>query len=281
MPRILIVNGYPEKSRAYFAAQGVTPPHELYKGLVERYLEGAETAVYFVADPENPFPTDEELLAFDGAVWTGSDQTIYQVEKPEVARQIELSQKLYRLGVPQFGSCWGLQMAAVAAGGKAAKNPKGREWGFAKDLTLTEAGKGHPLTEGKPERYQGFEMHLDEVTELPETATLLTTGSHTRVQAIAVETETGSFWATQYHPEYDPLEYAKLLASRKEAMVREGFFPSEEAVLAYARDLEALHERPFDPALRKKLGADETLLDPAIRQREFRNWITYRVLPRL
>jgi len=281
MPRLLIVNGYPRASRENFARQGVTHPHVLYQRLLERHLPGAEAEVYFVADPENPLPEGAELARFSAVIWTGSDQTIYQTERPEVARQIALAKRILALGIPQFGSCWGAQMAAVAAGGEVAKNPKGREWGFAKDLTLTEAGKDHPLTEGKPERYQGFEMHLDEVTRLPETATLLATGGHTRVQAIAVETETGSFWATQYHPEYDPLEYAKLLAARKAAMVKEGFFESEEAVLAYAKDLEALHERPQDRALRKKLGADETLLDPAIREREFKNWITYRVLPRL
>ena len=281
MPEVLIVNGYPRSSRENFAREGVTQPHLLYGRLLERHLPGAKARVFFVADPENPLPGEEELRRFAGAIWTGSDQTIYQTERPEVARQIALARRLLALGIPQFGSCWGAQMAAVAAGGKVAKNPKGREWGFAKDLTLTEAGKDHPLTEGKPERFQGFEMHLDEVTELPTGAALLATGRHTRVQAIAVETETGSFWATQYHPEYDPLEYAKLLAARKAAMVKEGFFPDEAAVLAYARDLEALHERPFDQALRKKLGADETLLDPAIREREFRNWIAYRVLPRL
>ncbi len=281
MPNVLIVNGYPRASRESFEREGVTPPHYLYQRLVERYLPGAEAQAYFVADPEHPLPMDAELKRFSAVIWTGSDQTIYHDHKPEVARQITLAKRLLSLGIPQFGSCWGAQMAAVAAGGEAAKNPKGREWGFAKDLTLTEAGKDHPLTEGKPDPYQGFEMHLDEVTRLPETATLLATGSHTRVQAIAVETETGSFWATQYHPEYDPLQYAKLLAARKEAMVREGFFPSEEAVLAYARDLEALAERPKDRALRKKLGADDTLLEPAIREREFKNWIAYRVLPRL
>ncbi len=275
--RVLIVNGYPRASRANFDRQGVTHPEVLYRRLLERHAPEAESQVFYVADPENPLPDEEALKGLAGVIWTGSDQTIYHDDRPEVARQIALARTLLRLGVPQFGSCWGAQMAAVAAGGRAARNPRGREWGFAKEIALTEAGRDHPLTEGKPPVFQGFEMHLDEVVALPEGAVLLATGAHTRVQALAVEHEGGSFWATQYHPEYDPLEYAKLLAARKAAMVKEGFFPSEEAVLAYARDLEALAERPHDRALRKKLGADATLLDPEIRQREFRNWIVHRV----
>ena len=37
-----------------------------------------------------------------------------------------------------MGSCWGIQMAAVVAGGVIAKNPKGREWGIAKAITIRE-----------------------------------------------------------------------------------------------------------------------------------------------
>jgi len=278
--RVLIVNGYPAKSRAGFDRQGVTQPEVLYQRLLDRYAPEAESRVLYVADPENPLPDERELLGFSGVIWTGSDQTIYRTDRPEVARQIDLARTLYHLGVPQFGSCWGAQMAAVAAGGRAAKNPKGREWGFAQAITLTEAGRNHPLTEGKPPVYQGFEMHLDEVVELPQGAELLATGAHTRVQAIAVEHEGGSFWATQYHPEYDALEYAKLLAARAAALVKEGFFESEEAALAYARDLEALFHRPHDRNLRKRLGADETLLDDAVRQREFANWVAEKLRPR-
>ncbi len=278
--RVLIVNGYPAESRANFDRQGVSHPHDLYRRLLDRYAPGAESPVFFVADVANPLPSEDELLGFSGVIWTGSDQTIYRTEKPQVARQIELARTLYRLGVPQFGSCWGAQMAAVAAGGRVAKNPKGREWGFAKRIALTEAGQNHPLTEGKPAVYQGIEMHLDEVVELPDGGLLLATGEHTRVQAIAVRHEGGSFWATQYHPEYDLLENAKLIAARAEALVKEGFFDSTEAVRAYAKDLAALHENPGDGALRTKLGVDETLLDDAIRQREFRNWIEYQVRPR-
>ena len=277
--KFLIVNGYPQASRDNFDRSDVAHPHDLYRRLLDRYAPGSESRVFFVADVENRMPTAEELRAFQGVIWTGSDQTIYHTHEEKVARQIELARMVYRLGVPQFGSCWGVQMAAVAAGGKVGPNPKGREWGFAPCIELTAAGREHPLTAGKPAVFQGIEMHLDHVTELPPEGVLLATGEHTRVQALAAEYEGGQFWATQYHPEFDLWENARLIAARAGALVREGFFEKEEDVLRYAEEMKQLFKNPNDEELRQKLGVDETLLDDRIRQLEFANWLEYLVRP--
>ena len=79
-------------------------------------------------------------------------------------------------------------MAAVAAGGEVQKNPKGREWAFARDVHLTEAGKQHPLYKGKPSQFDGFIMHLDIVTRIPEGGTLLASNAHSNVQALRSST---------------------------------------------------------------------------------------------
>ena len=277
--KFLIVNGYPQASRDNFDRSDVAHPHDLYRRLLDRYAPGSESRVFFVADVENRMPTPEELRAFQGVIWTGSDQTIYHTHEEKVARQIELARMVYRLGVPQFGSCWGVQMAAVAAGGKVEPNPKGREWGFASRIELTAAGREHPLTAGKPAVFQGIEMHLDHVTELPPEGVLLATGEHTRVQALAAEYEGGQFWATQYHPEFDLWENARLIAARAGALVKEGFFEKEEDVLRYAEEMKQLFKNPSDEELRQKLGVDETLLNDRIRQLEFANWLEYLVRP--
>lgn len=277
--RFLIVNGYPRASRENFERSDVAHPHDLYRRLLDRYAPGSESQVFFIADLENLIPTLDEVRAFHGVVWTGSDQTIYHTHEEKVARQIAFARRVFQAGVPQFGSCWGAQMAAVAAGGRVEANPNGREWGFAPKIELTGAGREHPLTAGKPKSFQGIEMHLDQVAELPTEAELLATGEHTRVQALAVEHENGAYWATQYHPEYDLWENARLIAARAGALVREGFFEREEDVLRYAEEMKALFKNPGDQALRRKLGVDETLLDDRIRQLEFANWIEHLVRP--
>ena len=67
----------------------------------------------------------------------------------------------------------GIQMAAVAAGGAVAKNLRGREWGIAKAINVSDAGKKSCMLQGKPETFDGFIMHLDEVIKLPENTEVL------------------------------------------------------------------------------------------------------------
>jgi GMP synthase (glutamine-hydrolysing) len=106
----------------------------------------------FIADLDLPLPVGASLNSYEGYIWTGSDLTIYHHDDARVTRQIELAQAIYQAGVPSYGSCWAAQMAAVAAGGEVKKNPKGREWGLARDIQRTAAGRGSLLLAGKPAR---------------------------------------------------------------------------------------------------------------------------------
>jgi GMP synthase (glutamine-hydrolysing) len=276
---IAILNGYPRKSRENFDRTGVGHPHDFFRDFLKRYLPAAAVETWFVADPDQALPEGAALADYAGFIWTGSDLTIYQEDDPRVARQIALARQIFEAGVPSCGSCWGIQMAAVAAGGVVAKNPKGREWCIARDIRLTEAGRQSPLMAGKPECFDGFIMHLDEVSRLPQGATLLATGDHTRVQALEVKHGRGTFWATQYHPEFNLKEMARLIAARATPLTKEGFFTREEEVAHFAARLEALHADPQSPALREELQIGEDILDPTIREQELRNWVDRLVLP--
>lgn len=274
-----ILNGYPKPSRDNFDLTGVGHPHDFFIDFLKRYVPGAAVDVVFIADADVDLPFGTGLSAYDGFIWTGSDLTIYHGEDRRVVRQIELAKAIYEAGVPSYGSCWGIQMAAVAAGGEVQKNPKGREWGLARDIQKTADGRRSPLLSGKPDRYDGFIMHLDEVTRLPAGATLLATNDHTRVQALEVRHRKGIFWATQYHPEYNLFEMARLIAARAEALLNEGFFDSIESVQSHADDMVALYREPGSGALRSKLGIREDILSADIRECELRNWIDHLVLP--
>ncbi len=276
---ICILNGYPRASRENFDLSGVGHPHDLFKDFLRRYLPSAGVDICFVADPDQALPTGAALEAYSGYIWTGSDLTIYDAGDPRVTRQIELARAIFAAGVPMFGSCWGVQMAAVAAGGTVAKNPRGREWGIARDITLTADGRQCPLMAGKPERFDGFIMHLDEVTRLPSGATLLAVNDHTRVQALAVRHGKGVFWATQYHPEFNFQEMGRLIAARAKPLVGEGFFQREAEVEAHAANMIALHRDPRSTKLRATLAVGDDILDPVIREQELRNWIDHLVLP--
>ncbi len=278
---IAILNGYPRKSRENFDAQDVGHPHDLYMQAIRNYAPNATFDILFIADVDDALPTGANLQSYDACIWTGSDLTIYHSDDERVTRQIDLAKSLFSAGVPMFGSCWGLQMAVLASGGEVQKNPKGREWGIAREIKQTAEGKASQLLKGKPEEFDGFIMHLDEVTKLSPGTTLLAVNEHTHVQAVEVHHENGNFWATQYHPEYNLYEMARLIKARSKPLVREGFFNEEEAVLDYAKDMFALSDNLESEALRTKFNVGDDITDQSLRQLELSNWLEYLVIPSL
>lgn len=276
--RFLIIDGYPKASREEFDAVGMKHAWRLYAEMLEKHCPGAQYSVWLPSDdPEPPEGFGPEHYA--GILWTGCNLTIYHLDDARVTRQIEYAKKSYEAGTPGFGTCWGLQMAAAAAGGDVRPNPLGREMGIARKIRLTPEGSSHPMFEGKPPVYTGFISHLDEVTQLPPGATLLASNNFTHVQAIEVKHRKGTFWATQYHPEYDLHEMARLITAREPKLLKECFFQTHDELARYVDKLEALSREPNRKDLRWQLDIDDDVLSDQVRQVEFRAWINRLVLP--
>jgi GMP synthase (glutamine-hydrolysing) len=270
--RFCIINGYPAPNREVLAQAGHCSADELYRRVFKTLAPDAHLDVLFLADLDVPVPDRAWIERYDGFLWTGSNLTIYD-DDPRVLRQIQFCRQIFGVGRPQWGSCWGVQMAAVAAGGEVRKNPRGREMMLARKVRLTPEGLAHPMYRGKPAVFDGFISHLDEVTRLPDGATVLATNAHTRVQAIEVRHDNGVYWATQYHPEYDLAEMARLVTARADALVREGFFADRAAAQDMIARLDALARDPGRKDLRWALAMDDDLLDVRLRACELRNWL--------
>jgi len=271
--RFCIVNGYPKASRDNFDRSDVGQPHDLFRDFLRREAPNSTNDIVYIADPDFSLPSGTSIEDYDGFIWTGSDLTVYHADDPRVSRQIDFARMLRTSGADCWGSCWGIQIAAQVGGGEVAVNPRGREWGIARNIELTNAGRTSRMLEGKPEVFDGFIMHLDEVTRLPEGTVSLGGNAHTQFQAaIYVEGES-SFWSTQYHPEYNLHEMGRLIAARAEALVREGHF--SEAVAEHASSMKALHADPTSQELRARLGVSDDILDPGIREVELRNWLRF------
>jgi GMP synthase (glutamine-hydrolysing) len=248
----------------------------LHAEMLTRWVPHAEYDVWLPCDDHTP-PAPRR---YHGILWTGSNLNVYDRDNPSVTRQIEFAATTYEAGTPAFGACWGLQIAAAAAGGEVLPNPRGREMGIARNIQLTPEGQAHPMLAGKPPVFSNFISHLDVVTKLPPGAVVLAGNEFTQVQAMEVRHGNGSFWAVQYHPEYDLHEMARLIMARAPKLLREGFFRSPEDLTGYVEKLEALHRDPDRKDLRSQLDVDDNVLSDAVRQLEFRNWITNVVLPR-
>ncbi len=277
--RFLIIDGYPKESREQFREVGMRLAWELYADLLLQHVPDAIYDVLLPSDPGVQMPSKNDLEAYHGILWTGCNLTIYHLDDRRVTSQIELAKSAYEIGIPSFGSCWGIQMAAVAAGGEVRANPKGREMGVARKIYLTPEGRSHPMYEGKHSVFDGFVSHDDEVTRLPPGGVHLAGNDFSRVQGLAVKHRAGEFWATQYHPEYNLHEMARLIVAREEKLLRQGFFRSHEHLMQMVDRMEQLAAEHDSKDLRWQLGIDDDLLSDRIRQCEFVNWLNKLVFP--
>jgi GMP synthase (glutamine-hydrolysing) len=277
--KFLIVDGYPKESRDQFNQVGMRLAWELYRDMLVQYIPDAQCDVYLSSDPGVNPPTDSELAEYAGILWPGCNLTIYHLEDPRVICHRLLADRAYEAGIPQFGTCWGIQLAVAVAGGEVGPHPNGREMGIGRKIRQTDAGRVHPMYVGKPIVFDGYASHDDEVTRLPECATLLASNDWSRVHAVSVEYKNGTFWGIQYHPEYNLNEMAALMTAREAKLVSLGLFADHDDLVAYVTKLKALHNAQDCKHLRWQLGIDDTIIDTETRQREFINWLDRLVLP--
>ena len=277
--RLLVIDGYRRDGRESLVAGGATTAGKLYERMLLGCRPEASVDILYPADPGSALPRGVALAAYDGIAWTGSSLTVYDFDDPAVRPQIEFARAAFEAGVPSFGSCWAAQVAVVAAGGRCAANPRGREMGIARKIALTADGLGHPLYIGKPRVFDAFISHEDEITHLPSGALNLAGNAFSHVQAVCVTWKRGEFWAVQYHPEYDLHELARLTFARTERLVARGFFADAGAAHDYVNKLETLHQDPSRRDVAWLLGIDDDVMNEDVRQTEVRNWINHLVLP--
>ena len=152
-------------------------------------------------------------------------------------------------------------------------NPRGREIAFARKVTLTEAGRAHPMHAGRALAFDAPAIHADEIATLPPDAIVTATNAMSAVQAAEIRAGASVVWAVQYHPEYNLADVAAVIRRYGQRLVEDGLFTSLADLEAYARDLLTLEAEPArrDIAWRFDIGAE--LLDPAARRREIANWL--------
>jgi GMP synthase (glutamine-hydrolysing) len=224
------------------------------------------------ADADSPVFTPDDLARFDAVFLTGSPLHVYD-DTPEVRRQLAFMRAVFASGAPSFGSCAGLQVATVAAGGTVRKMPARMEAGFSRRIVATAAGREHPLLAGRATTWDAPAIHGDEVATLPDGATRLAGNDVTHVQAVEIRFDKGVFWGVQYHPELSLQEIAIALRRQAAELVEAGLAEAEDEVEERAGVIEALHHAPDRRSLRWRLGVDGELADRDGRRREIVNFL--------
>jgi GMP synthase (glutamine-hydrolysing) len=277
-PRLLVIEGNSPASLAEHVAAGGVPASQGYANLLRELMPGAQVDICYPADAAKQLPGGESLEGYDGVTITGSALHIYDAS-PEVTRQIELLRAVFAAGTPVFGSCWGLQVLTVAAGGSVRRNPHGRELGFGRGIRLTEAGRKHPMYVGKPDVFNAPTVHLDEVESLAPGTVVLASNAVSEVQSAEIRCNGAVAWGVQYHPEYPLREVAAIVRRIGARLIGEGFFLDNADIETFAGDLDALHLNPQDKRLAWRHGISKNVLDKRMRVSEVANWIEYQMLP--
>jgi GMP synthase (glutamine-hydrolysing) len=277
--RFLIVDGNPrERRQAHIDDYGLSPGDAYGGTLMGLAPAGSSYDICLPAFEGANLPTGAGIADYDGVALTGSSLHLWNRE-PAVERQIALAREVYRSGAAFFGSCWGVQMAAVAAGGDVRRNPLGRELGFARNIAPTEAGRAHPLLAGRPAAFDAPAIHLDVIATAPADCTVLAANALAPVQAAEIRHEGGVFWGVQYHPEFTLREVGVILRRIADLTTAEGFSRTPEEGRAFAEELIALDADRARADIAWRAGLDAEILDDARRVTELRNWIERQVKP--
>ena len=158
----------------------------------------------------DPLP---EVDAFDGYIYSGSRHGIYE-DLTWIEPLKEFIREATAAGKPQFGICFGHQIAAEALGGKAVKSDQGWGIGVHKyDMQLDFNGTLRQLPV--------MVMHQDQVIALPDIATVVGSSEFCPIGAVRYD---DTVLTVQFHPEFDATVtrahvgwYAELLVEQGDA----------------------------------------------------------------
>lgn len=277
MTRLLLMEGNVAERRARAHSLGIRTSSEIYALSIKAHFPDIEIDVVNAADPDWFIPEGRTFADYDGFVVSGSALHAYDTDFA-VTNQIELLKQAAETGLPVFGSCWGLQIAAMAGGGEVRYHPKGKEVGFARKIMPTAEGRGHPMFAHKPPVFDAPCIHYDEVLRLPEGSTLLASNAHSEIQAAVIPLGISQVWAVQYHPEYDLQQVLAVYSLYADDMIGPDFFADREELDAYCEKLRTLIDNPGDAGAAWQLGIDADVLDDRTRRGEIIAWVETQVL---
>ena len=136
-------------------------------------------------------------MAPSAIILSGGPASVYAEGAPD------MDARVFELGIPILGFCYGEQIMAVKLGGEVAHTDKG-EYGPA---TLTRLGSS-VLLDGTPEGGQTVWMsHRDSVSRAPEG--FMVTGRTDTCPVAVMECPRRRLFATQFHPEVRHTAYGK------------------------------------------------------------------------
>ena len=161
-----------------------------------------EAGVYSEIRPYNITDTEIAQFGAKGIILSGGPASVHESFSPKA------SQKVFSLGVPVLGICYGEQTMCQELGGKVEPSAK-REFGRAMVDVVADCGLFTGVWK-KGDKHQVWMSHGDKVTSLPPGFYAVATTPSAPYAAIADDAR--RFYGVQFHPEVmHTLDGAKLI----------------------------------------------------------------------
>jgi len=269
--KILMVDGYDYEGWKSLHDANCIDAFEHYSNTLNSLSKNLNITTIHPGKKNEFLPIGVSLNDFDGIVWTGSSLNIYDGTQP-IIRQIELAKQTLKCNTKIFGSCWGLQVYVVAAGGTVIKSPNGREMVIARNIELNELGQNHKMYYKKSKKFDALCSHLDEIETIPDSSKTLCSNQHSKIQGLSFKINNAEFWGTQYHPEFNFNILSRILIARKSILVDENIFKNHNHADKVISNMEDIIENKSNGEY-LKIGED--ILNKSIRNKELENWLNY------
>lgn len=138
--------------------------------------------------------SDIQRLAPKGIILSGGPASVYQ------ANASKCDSRIFILGIPVLGICYGMQFMAHSLEGKVGRAKK-REYGRA-ELAIDDS---KDLFKGLPKRIVSWMSHGDHISKLPQGFVKLACTSNTKIASFADRNR--KFYGVQFHPEVAHTEF--------------------------------------------------------------------------
>ncbi len=142
-----------------------------------------------------PWDIDYELLAKDGyrgVIFSGGPESVTGNDAPAVDARV------FDMGVPLLGICYGMQAMATQLGGEVETSTR-REFGHADISLQADSALTAALDLKVGQQLKVWMSHGDKVTSLPDGFKVIASTSSAPIAAMADEDK--QFYALQFHPE--------------------------------------------------------------------------------
>ena len=256
--KLLIVEGNTKEENSNFNNAGCVPQSENFKQHVKMFEPNCEINIVEPGDDSAISKIIASLKKYDGIILTGSTLRIDDFSN-EIKKHINFVKTCFKHEKKIFAACWGLQIAATAAGGKCRVAPSGPHVGIAYDIELTDEGKKHKLYSSKPHKFTTPAFNYDEVEIPPNNAVVLASNKINKFEALHFTVGNSEIWGLQYHPEI-PYDYMiKLIKHRSQKLINNKSFKNETEINQHITLIEKA----------------KVQLKDDIRLLELKNWLNY------